>query len=379
MAWDDSHNTGPRQNPPDIFTAITQLIVRLKKMFNNAAGHNGGDSDNNSKSPRNFLFIVVLLAVAIIWGLFGIYQLDQQERAVILRLGKYNRTVGPGLHWMPPLLESRTAVNVTKVYTWPHQATMLTEDENIIDVNISVQYLIENADFFVLKVNNPLATLGLAAESALRHVVGESEMDEVIATGRAEIAVNVQERLQRYLNTYQTGIQILQVNIDNAQAPKQVREAFDDVVKAREDKERFINEAKTYANGIVPEARGQAKRQIEEATAYREQVIAQATGDASRFVQLFTEYSKSPKVTRERLYLDAMQEVLGNTSKILVDSKSGSNNIFYLPLDKMMELGRQNSSNSLQLDSTAVQELTRSIKQQLERSNNYKSSRRSSR
>jgi len=201
-------------------------------------------------------------------------------------------------------------------------------------VNLSVQYIINNPENFVLKVRSPEASLEQATNSALRHVVGGSSMDPVLTEGRAQIAQDVRQRLQRYLDSYETGIYVTTVNVDDAQPPNQVQAAFDDVIKAREDEERVKNEAQAYANGIIPEARGRAQRQLEEANAYKERVVARALGETDRFSALLTEYRKAPAVTRERLYIDAIETVYSNTSKVLIDVKDG-NNLLYLPLDKM--------------------------------------------
>jgi membrane protease subunit HflK len=214
---------------------------------------------------------------------------------------------------------------------------MLTEDENIIVVPLTVQYRISNLKDFVLNVDQPEVSLQHATESALRHVAGSTSMDQVLTEGREQMAVEVKERLQRFLDNYSTGISVAQVNIQGASAPPEVQEAFDDVIRAREDEQRARNQAEAYANGVVPEARGQAQRILEEANGYREEVVARATGEAQRFTQLLTEYEKAPGVTRERLYLETMQAVLGNTSKVLLSGDKGQNSLLYLPLDRMVE------------------------------------------
>jgi membrane protease subunit HflK len=212
---------------------------------------------------------------------------------------------------------------------------MLTQDENIVEVSMSVQYVIDSPQDFVLQVRDPEVSLQHAAQSALRHVVGGTTMDLALTEGRAAIAFDVRDRLQQYLDDYTTGIRVSTINIDESKPPAQVQGAFDDVIKAREDEERVKNEAQSYANGIVPEARGRAQRMLEESNAYRDQVIARAQGEAQRFEQLLTEYEKAPDVTRERLYIDTVQTVFANTNKVMVDV-DGGNNVLYLPLDKMV-------------------------------------------
>lgn len=271
----------------------------------------------------------------MVWGLMGFYQLDEQERAVVLRFGKYHATLTPGLQWNPPLIDEVVTVNTTKVRSAGLREVMLTKDENIVEVSMSVQYVIDDPRAFVLQVRDPEVSLQHAAQSALRHVVGDTTMDLVLTEGRAAIGFEVRDRLQQYLTDYNTGIQVSKINIDESKPPAQVQGAFDDVIKAREDEERVKNEAQGYANGIVPEARGRAQRMLEESNAYRDQVIAKADGEAQRFSQLLAEYRKAPEVTRERLYIDSLQSVFANTNKVMVDV-DGGNNVLYLPLDKMV-------------------------------------------
>jgi membrane protease subunit HflK len=312
--------------------------------------------------------VAVLAAGALlVWGLMGFYQVNQQERGVVLRFGKYLETVQPGLQWNPPLIDEVVKVNATKVRAISLREIMLTQDENIVEVKLSVQYVIDDSANFVLKVRDPERSLQHATQSALRHVVGGTSMDMVLTGGRAQIAIDVQSRLQDYINLYETGILIRQVTVDESKPPSQVQAAFDDVIKAREDEERVKNEAEAYANGIVPEARGGAQRQIEEASAYQEKVIATAEGESQRFIKLLMEYRKAPEVTRERLYLDALQEVYTNTNKVMVDVEGG-NNIMYLPLDK---LAAQSAGGGVvrdtKLNSANIRELTNAVTEQLRR------------
>jgi membrane protease subunit HflK len=329
-------------------------------------GRSGGGS---SKGAGSLIGIVAVIAVTV-WGLMGLTQIGEQERAVVLRLGEYSRTAQPGLFWYPRGIDTISRVNITQVRSAQFRETMLTQDENIVDISMSVQYVIDDPKNFVLEVRDPERSLQHAAQSALRHVVGDSTMGLVLTEGRAAIAVQVRDRLQQYLVNYTTGINVQKVNIDDASPPSQVQEAFDDVIKAREDEERVKNEAESYANGIVPEARGRAQRIKEEAEAYRQQVIAKATGEAQRFDQLLAEYEKAPKVTRERLYIDALESVLANTNKVMVDVEGG-NNVMYLPLDKLapaaasgaMGAGAMNRG----LTSQQLREVTDAVTEQLRR------------
>jgi membrane protease subunit HflK len=371
MAWNEpggGNNSrdpwgGGNQGPPDLDEALKKLQQRLGGLFGGRSGGSGGGGGGASAS----LLIVVLGGAALIWGLMGFYQIDEQERAVVLRFGKYHSTVRPGLQWNPPLIDEVIRVNTTKVRAASFREIMLTQDENIVEVRMSVQYIIDDVKDYVLQVREPENSLQQAAKSALRHVVGGMTMDLVLTEGRTRIATEVDERLQNYLTNYTTGIRLSAVNVDDSKPPSQVQAAFDDVIKAREDEERVKNEAQSYANGIVPEARGQAQRQIEEASAYQEQVIANAEGEADRFKNLLAEYRKAPEVTRERLYLDAVQNVLTNTSKIMVDVEGG-NNVMYLPLDKLgTGTGSVRRSAPMEINSSNIRELTDAVTEQLRR------------
>ncbi|RLA57792.1 MAG: FtsH protease activity modulator HflK, partial [Gammaproteobacteria bacterium] len=372
MAWNEPGGgnnkpkdpwSGGNQGPPDLDEALKKLQKKLGGLFGGGGSSGGGGSTGISGAMLGVLAVGALL----IWALMGFYQVDQQERGVVLRFGKYLETVQPGLQWNPPLIDEVTTVNTTKVRAVSLREIMLTQDENIVEVKLSVQYVIDDPAKFVLKVRDPERSLQHASQSALRHVVGGTSMDMVLTGGRAQIAVDVKSRLQDYINLYETGILVRQVTVDESKPPTQVQAAFDDVIKAREDEERVKNEAEAYANGIVPEARGGAQRQIEEASAYKEEVIANAEGEAERFNKLLAEYRKAPEVTRERLYLDAVQEVYTNTSKVMVDVEGG-NNVMYLPLDK---LATQSAGGGIvrdtKLNSSNIRELTNAVTEQLRR------------
>ena len=375
MAWNEpgGGNNGPRdpwgggdQGPPDLDEALKKLQNKLGGIFGGGGSSGSGGGSKPSGIPGAFLGVIAAGAL-VVWGLMGFYQIDQQERAVVLRFGKYYDTVQPGLQWNPPLIDEVIKVNTTKVRSATFREIMLTQDENIVEVKMSVQYVIDDPTKFVLKVREPERSLQHAAQSALRHVVGDTSMDLVLTEGRERIAIDVRDRLQSYLNMYETGILVSKVNVDESKPPGQVQAAFDDVIKAREDEERLKNEAQAYANGIVPEARGAAQRQIEEANAYKEQVIANASGEADRFSKLLTEYRKAPEVTRERLYLDAVQRVYSNTSKVMVDVEGG-NNVMYLPLDKLTSPGGgAGAARSISVDSSNIRELTNAVTEQLRR------------
>ena len=338
MAWndpngkdDDPWNRGSAQGPPDLDEAFRKFQSKLVGIFGGGGSSGGGSS---GKLPVNWKTIsVAIVVLAVVYGALGFYQLDEQERGVVFRFGEVQDQVKlQGLRWNPPIIDQVRKVNVTRVSSHPHQATMLTEDENIVDISLTVQFRIGNPIDYEVQVAEPLNSLQHATESALRHVVGSSPMDAVITEGRAALGSEVEERIQRYLDVYRTGIQVVTVNIDRSAPPKQVQEAFDDVQKAKEDEVRAVNDANAYAESVIPEARGDAEKAVQEAEAYRDQVIAQAKGEAERFELLLAEYQLAPEVTRDRLYIDSVEAVLSKSSKTIVDV--GDDNIMVLPLDK---------------------------------------------
>lgn len=369
MAWNEpgGNNQDPwggkrgNDGPPDLDEALKKFQDKLNGIF----GGSGGGSSNQGGGLSGGAVGFILVAILVVYGLFGIYQVNEQEQAVVLRLGVYSDTKNAGLHWNPPLIDQVTKVNVTKVRSHSAKGEMLTEDLNIVEVNLSVQYRIDDTKNFVLNVRDPERSLAQATDSALRHVIGSTEMHEVLTEGRAQIAIDVEVRLQQYLDSYGTGIVVDKVNVQETNPPREVQAAFDDVNKAREDEERLKNEAETYANGIIPEARGAAQRVIEEATAYREQVVAKAEGEAQRFEQLLSEYKKSSKVTRERLYLDAVQDVMASSSKVMIDVEGG-NNMLYLPLDKIITNSAVGSRGA-EISPQVVREITDRVSDQLRR------------
>ncbi|MCG8909432.1 FtsH protease activity modulator HflK [Pseudomonas nitroreducens] len=336
---------GGRQGPPDLDEAFRKLQDSLNGIFGKPKRGSGSGGGGNGRGGSLGLFGIGLAILAVLWLYNAIYVVDEQEQAVILRFGQYHDTVGPGLNIYFPPIDKKFQENVTRERAYSKQGQMLTEDENIVEVPLTVQYKVSNLKDFVLNVDQPEVSLQHATESALRHVAGSTTMDKILTEGREQMATEVRDRLQRFLDTYKTGITVTQVNIQSAAAPREVQEAFDDVIRAREDEQREKNQAEAYANGVVPEARGQAQRIIEEANGYRDEVVSRAQGEADRFAKLASEYHKAPEVTRQRLYLDTMQDVLSQTSKVLVTGQQGQNNLIYLPLDKMMD-GRGSAAPS---------------------------------
>lgn len=370
MAWNEPGNNGSGndkdpwgggrrggdQGPPDIDEVIRNLTKKFNSLFGGSGGGSTGSSTGSSGGGLPMGVIAGLVAVVVVgWAFMGFYIVDEAERGVVLRFGKVQEAqVLPGLRWNPPLIDEVHLVNISALNTETYQSrSMLTTDENIIDIVVTVQYRIQDPVDFVIAVQDPINSLNNAAESAIRHSVGGNFMDQILTTGRSQMAVNIEDRLQEYMDLYGTGVFISQVNVVDAQPPDAVRPAFDDVIRAREDEQRAQNQAQQYSNQIIPEARGEAQQQIEQANAYREEVIARATGDASRFDQLLTEYQKAPEVTRQRLYIEALEDVMTASSKIMIDVEGG-NNMMYLPLDKIME---QNSGALPRAGSGSAQEL----------------------
>ena len=349
MAWNEPGNGGRdpwgnRQDdgPPDLDEAFKKLQDNLGKMFGGGGQSSGGQRSGGNPVSKS-LFGLALAGAAIVYGMMGVYTLDEQERGVVLRLGTATDSIlMPGLSWQPPLIDKVIIHNVSRVRSHPQQSEMLTEDENIVKVKLTVQYVIDDVKAFALNVKSPEQSLYQSTESAVRHVVGSTEMDRVLTEGRAIMGTEIKTRIQDYMNDYGTGIAVTQVNIDETAPPDAVREAFDEVIRAREDEVRVRNEANAYANKVIPEARGEAQRYLEEAEAYRRQVIAEARGESERFSKLLVEYQVAPEVTRERIYIDTLESVMSQSSKVMIDVEGG-NNMMYLPLDRMVQ--RQNDAN----------------------------------
>ncbi len=325
--WGKRGNDGP----PDLDEIVKKMQKGLGGLFGNRPG--GTINGNNSPFPW-VLGIIILLA----WLAFDVtYLIDQQERGLVLRFGKHVQTLDPGLNFrLPRPIEAVYKINVGQVHTITHKATMLTQDENIVDVEVAVQWRIINPEDYAFNVFSPTSTLRQVAESAVREVIGKSKLDFVLTEGRGQIAQRQQILIQETLDEYGAGILIHGVEMQPAKPPEEVKAAFDDAIKSREDEQRLVNEAEAYRNDVIPRARGAAARLREEANAYKARVTARAEGEASRFEQLLTEYKRAPAVTRERLYLDAIETVFKNTSKVLIDD-DGGNTLMYLPIDKIME------------------------------------------
>ncbi len=359
MAWNDPQwgNKDNRRNsgPPDLDEIWRRLNERLNGLFGGKGrGGSGGDGGASPGLPGggSLLGLLAILLV-LVWVASGFYIVDTGQRGVVLRFGQYSETTEPGPRWhLPWPIESREIVNVDQVRTVEigyrtsvknkmlKESLMLTDDENIIDLQFAVQYILKDPKDYLFVNSKPDESVLQVAETAMREIVGKSKMDFVLYEGRADIAARAKVLMQQILDRYNTGISISQVTLQNIQPPEQVQAAFDDAVKAGQDRERLKNEAEAYSNDVVPRARGLASRLKAEADGYKQAVIANAEGEASRFAQIVGEYQKAPQVTRERMYLDTMQNVMNNTSKILVDQKGG-NSLLYLPLDKLQQVVNQ--------------------------------------
>jgi len=350
--WGSGGNKGG--GPPDLDELWRDFNRKLSGVLGRKGGGggngNGGPSFPNL-SPRQFGSGITLLAalVAVVWLASGFYIVDASQRGVVLQFGRVKESTEPGLRWrLPWPIQSHEIVNLSGVRTVeigyrgseknkvPKEALMLTDDANIVSVEFAVQYLLKDPMNYIFKNRHPDDAVVQAAETAIREVVGKSKMDFVLYEGRDVIAANTQKLIQEILDHYETGIQVRSVTMQSTQPPEQVQAAFDDAVKAGQDRERQKNEGQAYANDVIPRARGAASRLMQEADGYKQRMIATAEGDASRFKQILVEYNKAPEVMRSRMYLETMQQIYTNTSKVMVDAKGGGN-LLYLPLDKLMQ------------------------------------------
>ena len=347
-------NRGPggNQGPPDLDELWRKFNRRLNELF----GRRGGGGDRPPSQPPSGRMLgggagVLIALVLGVWLASGFYIVDAASRGVVLTFGRYAEETNPGLRWrLPYPIQSHEIVNLAQVRTLEvgyrnsvkqkalKESLMLTDDENIVDLQFAVQYIVRDAKDFLFNTKRPDDTAMQAAESAMREIIGKSKMDAILYESREAIQVSSQQLMQHILDRYKTGITVSRITIQSAQPPEQVQAAFDDAVKAGQDRERQKNEGQAYAGDVIPKASGTASRLIQEAEGYKQRVIANAEGEASRFRQVLTEYSKAPAVTRERIYIETMQQVLSSTSKIIVDTK-GSGNLLYLPLDKLMQQG----------------------------------------
>lgn len=351
MAWNESGgNPGgkrnpwgggnkPEQGPPDLDEVVRNLQRRLSALF---GGGGGPRSIGTPPGPiRGFGIGGIVLVLLVVWAFTGLYQVDAAERGIVLRFGKHVATTMPGLRWhLPWPIETRQLVNIQTIESFSDQTRMLTADENLVDINLEVQFRRAEPLDYAFNVLRPDDTLKEVAESAIREVIGRSKLDYVLESGRLDIVVRTKELIQRTIDAYKTGIEVTSVNLQDVKVPNEVAPAQADAIKAREDRDRFSLEAQAYANDIIPRARGAAVRQIQDAQAYRARKIADAEGESQRFLKILTEYESAPAVTRERLYIETLETVLASSKKVVLDTK-GSGNLLYLPIDKLLEQSRR--------------------------------------
>lgn len=357
MAWHESGggNSGggkrnpwgsnkPDQGPPDLDEVVRNLQRRLASLFGGSGS--GRPGLGGSGQGRGLSFGMILLVLVVIWGLTGFYQVDAAERGIVMRFGRQVDLTMPGPRWhLPWPIETKQVINIQTIGSFTEQTRMLTSDENLVDINLEVQFRRAKPLEYAFNVMNPEDTLKEVGESAIREVIGRSKLDEVLESGRQEIVRSTKELIQRTLDAYEAGIEVTSVNLQDVKVPNEVAPAQADAIKAREDREGYTLKAQAYENDIIPKARGAAARQVLDAQAYRSRKVADAEGEAQRFTQLLTEYERAPGVTRERLYLETMESILASSKKVVIDT-SGGNNLVYLPVEKLLEQARSRSTTS---------------------------------
>lgn len=360
MAWNEPGNNnnkdpwgnrgGKDQGPPDLDEIYRDTMNKIRKTFGGKGnGNNGNNKNSGGFSSAGLILVGVILL--FVWGWLGVSTIKEAERGVVLRFGQFHTIIEGGLQWQPAFIDRVIPINVEQVDSLTSTGMMLTKDENVVAVEMEVQYRVENPRDFLFSVTEPIYSLRQATDSALRYVVGHSTMDDVLTTGREEVRQNTWKMLEEVISNYKLGIVVLDVNFLPARPPEQVKSAFDDAIAAQEDENRYIQEAQAYAKSREPEARGVVRRIEEEAKAYKQQVILEAQGEVARFEKLLPEFEAAPEVTRRRLYLDTMEQVYSNTTKIILDT-DGSGNMMYLPLDKIMQHQADSNANAPKVSSS---------------------------
>jgi membrane protease subunit HflK len=347
MAWNEPGGNGNKdpwghrnneQGPPDLDEIVKKMQAKLGGLFGGGGGGSGQGGSGGDTISWSMIGVIAVILL-IVWALFGFYVVEPAQEGVETRFGRYTQTTQQGLNWhLPYPIEAVEKVNVQQVRAFSHPAQMLTQDENIVNVEIVVQYRVSNPRNYLFNVLEPDNTLHQATESALREVVGTSTMERVLTVERERVAADTKALIQTILDRYETGLNVTSVNMQNAQPPEAVQAAFADVIKAREDEERDKNRAQAYANEIVQKAGGEADRLRQDAQGYRAQVVARSEGETQRFLSILREYERAPEVTRQRIYLETMESVLSNSNKVMINTQGG-NNIMVLPLDKMLSGG----------------------------------------
>lgn len=331
--WEQPNNQqkNTQQSPPD----IEEIFNNLLKKISGKSGNVGKNGKPNAPLGLGKLLPLGVLIGAVMWGLSGFYTIKEAERGVVLRFGQLHSIVQPGLNWKPTFIDSVTAVNVERVRELRTQGSMLTQDENMVKVEMTVQYRVQDPAKYLFSVTRADDSLNQATDSALRYVIGHMTMDDILTTGRSVVRENTWKTLNDIIAVYDMGLEVIDVNFQSARPPEEVKAAFDDAIKAQEDEQRYIREAEAYAREQEPRARGNAQRIIEQATAYKEQVVLDAQGEVERFQRLLPEFKASPELLRERLYIQTMEKVMANTPKVMLDTQSG-NNLTVLPLEQIL-------------------------------------------
>ncbi len=331
--WGARDNKNQEQSPPDIEEVFNNLLKKL------GGGNKKGGSNNTSPNIPSFNLGKILPIAAviggIIWGASGFYTIKEAERGVTLRFGEFHSIVQPGLNWKPTFIDKVIPVNVEQVRELKTQGAMLTKDENMVKVEMTVQYRVQNPEKYLFSVSNADNSLGQATDSALRYVIGHMTMNDVLTTGRAVVREDTWKALNDIIKPYDMGLEVIDVNFQSARPPEEVKDAFDDAIKAQEDEQRYIREAEAYAREKEPIARGDAQRIVEEATAYKDRVVLDAQGEVERLQRLLPEFKAAPDLLKERLYIQTMEKVMANTPKVMLDSNNG-NNLTVLPLEQLM-------------------------------------------
>ncbi|PPA30421.1 FtsH protease activity modulator HflK [Aeromonas jandaei] len=336
MAWNEPGNNGKdrdpwgnngkNQGPPDLDEMLRKMSRRFGGLF--GSGKSGGD-------VGRFGISIALVVAVVVWVVSGFYTIREAERGAVLRFGKFSHIVEPGLRWKPTFIDQVIPVDVESVRSLPASGFMLTQDENVVRVEMDVQYRVVNPEQYLFSVTNADESLSQATDSALRYVVGHTKMDDVLTTGREKVRQETWQVIDGIIEPYQMGLQIVDVNFLPARPPEEVKDAFDDAISAQEDEQRFIREAEAYAREVEPKARGQVKRLEQEAEAYKSQIVLKAQGEVARFNELLPQYQAAPELTRNRIYLETMEELYQHANKVIVDMPAGNNSMIYLPLDKL--------------------------------------------
>jgi membrane protease subunit HflK len=366
MAWNEPggdnkdpwSGKGGDQGPPDLDEVVKKMQDKLGGLFGGKGGNGGkrsGGGPVGGPAGTKGIIGLVLLGLVVLLGFKSFYTIAPAERGVVLRFGAYHDVTQPGLNFLVPVVDDVIKVNVDRISTFPLKDTMLTRDENIVDIELTVQFRVQDPVEYLFQDREPDKTIRDATETALRETIGKSNLDFILTEGRGSIANDIKQRIQDLISFYKTGLIVTSVNTQPAKPPEPVKSAFDDAIKAREDKARQENQAEAYANDVVPRARGAAARVVAAAKAYKQQVIAEAEGETSRFLAVLKEYEKAPEVTRQRLYLETIEQVMGSTNKVIMDVKAG-NSLMYLPIDKLIEARPETSRSGTRAQTPSVSE-----------------------